>query len=502
MSQGRRRAVQPPLFVPMEEISAAIPHDPFYTRLATLIDWSFIYTLTQELYAPTMGRPSLDPVVFVKCLLFGFFEQIPEYRRLELRVAESLTARRFLGYTLTETTPDESTIRKTLGLWPEEVFATIFHQILAACQRAGMLAGQHLGVDSTTVEAQASLESLQHRTLGCTFREYEQALRAVGEPTPTTLSNSEWETTTDPDARVATMKDGHPDLAYKVSTATDLASGLVLGVDVTTADVSDRHDLLPALEQALETLETLGMPAPATCTADKGYHDGATLAEVTAYGLTPVIRPPAPSHPSAPGFAPTDFVREAEADQLRCPAGQVLRRQHGDERWLPPDRQVYRASSVACRACPHFGTCTRDRKGRKVIRSLHEAAVQANTARAQTPEAQTLFTARQTRGEAPFSYGKKGGRGRIRGRGLPVATKQTLLSYAAWNCLLLLKHLGRQEAALSQAVRAAQTLCRAYGRLQIAWYAQRGLVGAVLPVFGMMRHHSTIWHKKLAFAAA
>jgi hypothetical protein len=351
-------------------------------------------------------------------------------------------------------------------------------------------------VDSTTVEAQASLASLQHRTLGCTVRAYEQALRAAGEPALTTLSNREWVSRTDPDARVAKMKDGHTDLAYKVSTATDLESGLVLGVDVTTADVSDHHDLLPALDQATEALAALGSPTPATSTADKGYHDGATLAEVAAQGITPVIRPPAPTRASAPGFAPTDFVRDAAADQLICPAGQVLRRCPGDERGLPPDRQVYRASCAACRACPHWGTCTRDRKGRKVVRVRHAAAVQANASRAQTPEAQALFTARQTRGEAPFSYGKQGGRGRIRGRGLPVATKQTLLSYAAWNCLLLLKHLERQEAARAQAIGWA------HGCQQTAWHVQRRLVWVVHHVVGMTSSHRIIRQKKCALAAA
>src|SRR5689334_3662517 len=113
MSQGRRRAVQPPLFVETQRVDAHIPQDPFYQALNTLVDWSFIYPLTQGLYAPVMGRPSLDPVVFFKSLLFGFFEGIGTDTALELRLAESITARRFLGYSLEERTPDESTLRKT-----------------------------------------------------------------------------------------------------------------------------------------------------------------------------------------------------------------------------------------------------------------------------------------------------------------------------------------------------------------------------------------------------
>jgi transposase len=449
MSQGRRRPVQEPLFVTTTDLYRHIPQDPFYTRVSGLLNTELIYRLTKPLYHEAIGRPSLDPVVFFKCLLFGFFEQVTSYCHLELRLAESLTARRFLGYALDEKTPDESTLRKTLALFPDEVFKAIFDDILAQCQRAGLLTGRHLGVDSTTVEANASLDSLRHRTLGCTYREYLQALRRAGEPEPTTLSNADWVSPTDPDARIAKMKDGHTDLAYKVSLATDLETGIVVAVDVTTADVSDRHDLLPVLEQALETLETLDQPAPETVVADKGYHDGAQIADVLELALTPCIRVPAPSQASAPGFAPTDFVRDATADQLRCPAGAILSRRPGDERFLPPDRQVYQAAGTTCRRCPHFGVCTKAQKGRKVIRSCHEEALQANAAAVQAADAADHFTARQTRGEAPFSYGKHRGRGRIRGRGIAVAYKQTLLGYLAWNCRRLLTQRARTAEALS-----------------------------------------------------
>jgi transposase len=457
------------LFVATDDLYRHIPQDPFYVRLATLIDWTFVYELTRPLYAAQLGRPSLDPVVFIKCLLFGFFEEIPEYRRLALRLAESLTARRFLGYALDEATPDESTLRKTLARYPDETFQAIFTTILAQCQAAGMVAGRHLGVDSSTVEAQASLDSLRHRTLGCTYRAYVQTLRSAGEPVPATVSNTDWESSSDPEARLAVMKDGHVDLAYKVTLATDLESGLVLGVDVTTADVSDRHDLLPALEQACATLDALGVPPPVTVTADKGYHDGVALDEVAELGITPIIRPPAPPQPRAPGFAPGEFAWDPATDTLTCPAGQVLRRQPGEERQRAGDRQFYRASGVACRACPHFGTCTRDRKGRKVGRSPHETAIQANAARAGTVEGQTLLTARQTRGEAPFSYGKHGGRGRIRGRGLPVATKQLLISYLGWNCVLLLKYLARELSLDAGWVAWHRPGCHGGWRVGLSW---------------------------------
>jgi len=481
MSQGQRNPVQAPLFVAMEEVLRHMPRDPFYTRLQTAIDWAFIYPLTRGLYARTMGRPSLDPVVFVKALLYGFLEQVPSYVALELRLADSMTARRFLGYTLTEQTPDESTLRKTLALWPEAVFQQIFTHVLAACREAGLVRGRAVGVDSTTVPAQASLDRLQHRTLDCTYRAYLATLAQTDAPPPPTRANADWVCTTDPDARLARMKDGHIDLAYKASTAVDLETGAVLAVEVTTADVSDRQDLVAPLAQAVETLAALGLPPPVVGVADKGYHDGAMLAEVEeALGITPLVRAPHPGQPSAPGFAPTDFTVEAEADQLRCPAGQVLTRRPGEERERPGWR-VYRAGP-GCRACPHWGTCTRDGKGRKVRRADAEAVVAANRARGDTPEAATLFAARQTRGEAPFSFLKRRGGGQIRGRGLGVAGKETLLGFLAWNLVLLVRR--RADLPLRgvrQRVEAAvRRWCRILGA-RARWAARRRLRRA-LPV--------------------
>lgn len=446
MSQGRRQTVQTPLFVAMEEVLRHVPQDPFYARLQAAVDWTGIYALTGGLYARRLGRPSLDPVVFVKALLYGFLEQVPSYTALELRLADSLTARRFLGYTLAEKTPDESTLRKTLALWPEDVFQHIFTQVLAACRDAGLVRGRAVGVDSTTVPANASLDRVQHRTLDCTYRAYLATLDAAGAPRPMTRANADWVCATDPDARLARMKDGQTDLAYKVSTGVDLETSVVLAVDVTTADVSDRQDLVTPLAQASATVTALGLPRPVVGVADKGYHDGAMLAEVEEeLGITPLVRAPHPGQASAPGFAPLDFTREPEADQLRCPAGQVLMRRPGEERARPGWR-VYRAGP-GCRTCPHWGTCTRDPKGRKVRRAEAEATVAANRARGDTPAGAALFTARQTRGEAPFSFLKRRGGGQVRSRGLGAATKELLIGFLAWNLVLLVRR-GAERSAL------------------------------------------------------
>src|SRR3990172_3612432 len=126
MSQGKKHIAPPSLFIPSGDPYVHIPKRHFYERLDALIDLSFVRELTAPLYAEKLGRPSLDPVVFFKCMLVAFFENITADRALEFRLADSLVIRKYLGYGLDERTPDESTLRKTRQLIPEETFRLVF----------------------------------------------------------------------------------------------------------------------------------------------------------------------------------------------------------------------------------------------------------------------------------------------------------------------------------------------------------------------------------------
>ena len=169
MSQGRKSRSERSLFIPTDEVYGHIPKKHFYEELDRLLDLSFVYELTKPLYAEKVGRPSLDPAVFFKCMLVGFFENIIYDTELEFRLADSLLLRRFLGYSLEERTPDESTLRKTRQKMPQEVFRAVFDRVLDMCQEHGLLRGRAIGTDSTLVDANASMDSLAHKELGCTL---------------------------------------------------------------------------------------------------------------------------------------------------------------------------------------------------------------------------------------------------------------------------------------------------------------------------------------------
>jgi transposase len=456
MSQGHKRAPEPTLFVETTDLYRHIPQGHFYERLAQVLDLSFIPALTAPLYADKLGRPSLDPVVFFQCLLIGFFENILYDTELEYRIADSLTLRRFLGYSLEERTPDESTLRKTRQRMPEEVFHAVFERVLAQCQAAGLLKGRVIGTDSTLVDANASMDSLRHKTLGCTYEEYVLALRRQDQPTATRedataqdrkrgsgkASNQEWQSQTDPEARVMQHADGHTHLSYRVDTTVDLESGVIVTAGAELANVSDQADFLPRVDEAVETLAERGLAVRAVV-ADKGHHSGENLAGLEERELVGLVASPNTAR-GEPGFRREDFTYDPEQDVLVCPAGILLRRRQLPEGAAPQ----YQARGRDCRQCPHFGACTRSKTGRSVSVPVHEELISANRARVRAPEWRPLLQIRRQRGEAPFGYFKRfGGLRRLAGRGLEYASKKALMAAVGWNLLRLLSHQAANREA-------------------------------------------------------
>jgi len=449
LSQGRKQEPEPALFIPTNEVYGHIPKNHFYEQLGRLLDLSFVYELTRPLYAEKMGRPSLDPVIFFKCMLVGFFENIVYDTELEFRIADSLLLRKFLGYSLDERTPDESTLRKTRQKMPEEAFRAVFDYVLDICSRDGLLKGRAIGTDSTLVDANASMDSLVHKELGCSYDEYVLAIRRQDDADATRdeaaradkdrqgkASNRDWESSTDPEARIMQHSDGHTHLSYKVDATVDLETGVIVSAGAEFGDVSDQSDYLERVDEAACALEDRGL-SPVVVVADKGHHSGENLAGIEERGLVPLVSSPNQNRGKA-GFERGDFTYDEQTDTLTCPAGQVLiRLARRDQKG-----RHYKARGTACQGCPNFGVCTTAKRGRAVMISVYEEQVQANRQRVHSPGARPLLQIRRQRGEAPFSYFKMfGGLRRFAARGLAYATKKTLIAALGWNLLLLVKAL-------------------------------------------------------------
>jgi transposase len=453
LSQGRKEKPVPTLFVPACELYAHIPKRHFYEQLSGLLDLSFVYKLTKPLYAEKMGRPSLDPVIFFKCMAIGFFENIIYDTELEFRIADSLMFRKFLGYSLDERTPDESTLRKTRQRMPVELFTAVFDYVVDVCQRHDLVRGRALGTDSSLVDANASMDSLRHKELGCSYEEYMLALRRQDDPDATRgeavqadkcrrgkASNSDWESATDPQSRVMQHADGHTHLSYKVDATVDLETGVIVSAGADLANVSDQADCLERVDEAKAGLEERGL-SPVAVVADKGHHSGENLAGIEERGLIPLISSPNQNR-GEPGFRREDFRYDSECDTLTCPVGQILTRLSKKDKIA----RHYKAKGSVCRSCPNSGICTKDRRGRTASISVYEDLIRANRERVHSEEARPLMQIRRQRGEAPFGYFKQfGGLRRFAGRGLAYAVKKTLIAALGWNLLIVVKKLMRNS---------------------------------------------------------
>ncbi len=321
MAMGKRikeRREQTEFWVAHTELPRTAGH-PFYERLNQLLAErgfdEFVEGECARFYAETMGRPLLTPGRYFRLLLIGYFEGIDGERGIAWRAADSLALRRFLELELSEQPPDHSTISRTRRLIDVETHEAVFGWVLELLAEKGLLKGKTIGVDATTLEANAAMRSIVRRDTG---EGYEEFLRRLAEesgiatPTREQLakldrkrakkgSNDDWVNPHDPEAGITKMKDGRTHLAYKAEHAVDLETGAVVAVTVATGDAGDTETILETLPQAGEHLaevacatnneevgERVQAEGPVEAVADKGYHSNDTLvalgeAEVRTY---------------------------------------------------------------------------------------------------------------------------------------------------------------------------------------------------------------------------
>ena len=294
MALGRQSERQADLMIGWAELPRS-PGHAFYDRLqAVLVEAGFDGFAEQQCapyYASKRGRPSLPPSRYFRMHLVGYFEGIDSERGLEWRCADSLSLREFLRLGLSERVPDHSWLSKTRSRLPLEVHETIFVWVLQQLAEHGLIQGDRIGVDASTMEANAALRSIVRRDSGEGYREMLRRLAAEsGIETPTAedliwldrrrkgkrLSNADWASPTDSDAKIAKMKDGRTRLAYKPEHAVDLDSGAIVAAEIHPADEGDTTTL-PGTLQAAEANLTAAEAAPtsedpAELIADKGYH--------------------------------------------------------------------------------------------------------------------------------------------------------------------------------------------------------------------------------------
>jgi transposase len=319
MAMGRWGAEQGPLFVTHQQLRAVGGH-PFYEALERVLREAgfdaFVEAQCARFYA-TMGRPSVAPGVYFRGLLVGYFEGLDSERGIAWRVADSLSLRRFLGLALDTPPPDHSTLSRTRRLVDLETHGQVFSWVLGVLATAGLVKGQTIGVDATTLEANAALRAIVRREDGQSYAAFLTALaHASGIATPTRAqlarldrrrkkkgANAEWMNPHEPDAQITKMKDGRTHLAHKQEQAVDLDTGAVLAVTLTGGAAGDTTTLPTTLAATTANLATVQAAADAATAAalaprlagvvaDKGYHSNAVLVALRAAGQRSYIAEP------------------------------------------------------------------------------------------------------------------------------------------------------------------------------------------------------------------
>jgi transposase len=354
MSMGKRkRDRQPSMWVATTDLPTTTSH-PFYTRLNQLLREhgfdDFAEAQCATFYAETMGRPGLSPGIYFRLLLIGYFEGIDSERGIAWRAADSLALREFLGVGLEEAPPDHSTISRTRRLIALETHRTVFTWVLQSLSTAGLVKGKTIGIDATTLEANAALRSIVRRDTGERYEEFLTTLAkasGIGTPTRADLaridrtrkkkgSNDDWTHPHDPDARITKMKDGRTHLAHKAEHAVDLDTGAIVGVTVQGADEGDTTTMQETLLEAAEQLEAVAAVTDDTVAvieevvADKGYHSRTTVHDLETLEIRTYI--------SEPDRGPQSWIdQEAQRDavyanrrRIRGDRGKRLLRKRGE----------------------------------------------------------------------------------------------------------------------------------------------------------------------------
>jgi transposase len=474
-------------FAPLPPVSrdGLVPADHFYRHLEGSLDLSFVRDLVRHTYAD-IGRPSIDPVVFFKLQLILFFEGLRSERQLIQVVADRLSLRWFVGYDLTESLPDHSSLTRIRERYGLEVFRRFFETIVEQCIRAGLVWGRELYFDATKVQANASLDSVGPRfaveahlstifapakgevpsdadqgsdregptllpialtaearaTLANAEAHRHDWIGEAGRPDRTVIRDEYRRTAdfrasaTDPDASLMRVRGGGMDLGYHDHYVVDGGKArVVLAALVTPAEVMENQPMLDLLWRVCFRWKL----RPRQVTGDTAYGTTENIVAIEDAGIRAYVPLPDFDHRTA-FFGRDRFTYQSDRDAYRCPGGQELRfRKHK----YTERTRVYQAPAAACNTCPLKPQCTTSAKGRQVKRSFAEAYLERVRAYHGTEAYAKARRKRQVWVEPLFAEAKDWhGLRRFRLRGLLKVNGEALLIAAGQNLKRLLSWRG------------------------------------------------------------
>jgi len=365
MGRRRKRVRQEGLWTPTAALPAGASH-PFYQRLNQILDEKkfdeYVERLCEQFYADEVGRPGVAPGIYFRLLMVGYFEGIDSERGIAWRASDSLSIRSFVRIALDESVPDHSTISRTRRLMDVETHQAVFQWVLAVLAEKKLLKGTTIGVDATTLEANAALRSIVRRDTGEKYEEFLTRLaQESGIETPTREqlakldrqrtkkgSNDDWKHPHDPDARITKMKDGRTHLAHKAEHAVDMETGAIVAVTLHGADQGDTATIQETVAEAGERITSIVADAdndevvkqvsadgPREVVTDKGYHSRAVVSQMAEWGLRTYCSEPHRGRQKWQDVRTEQAAVYANRRRIRGERGRRLLRQRGEklERW-------------------------------------------------------------------------------------------------------------------------------------------------------------------------
>lgn len=353
----RRRAgeKQAEMWIATSDLACSSGH-PFYVRLnAILAEVGFdrhVEKLCEGFYSSGSGRPSIPPGTYMRMLFVGFFEGLDSERGIAWRCSDSLALRSFLGFDLSQATPDHSSLSRIRQRLDVETHQAVFAFVLKVLVEKGLLRGKTLGIDSTTLEANAALKSIVRRDDGTGYHDYLVSLaKSSGIETPTREdlarldrkrekkgSNDDWTNPNDPEAKIVKMKDGSTHLAHKAEHAVDMESGAVMAVTIQDAVAGDPTSMLETIKTSLENVQSVielaehngVIQTPVEWVADKGYHSNDTMEALAEIGGRSYVSEPKRGRRRWEGRAQARDATYGNRRRTRSERGKALMRKRGE----------------------------------------------------------------------------------------------------------------------------------------------------------------------------
>src|ERR1700683_2696349 len=398
------------------------PGHPFYKRLNEVLDKAkfdrFCEKSCAGFYHRKLGRPSLPPGQYFRIMVIGFFEGLDSERGIAWRLADSLTLRQFLSIGLDEKTPDHVTISRTRRLIHEATHQRIFSFVLQQLAQAGLLRGKTIGVDSTTLEANAAMKSIARRDTGESYMGYLKrlaeaegidaqdaaALLRMDRKRKKKTSNEDWQSPSDQEAEITKLKDGRTALAFKAENAVDMETGAIVAVATHGGAAADTATIQETvIEAAIAVAGLIAEPTPEgeysvhpdgvqEVVADKGYHSNEAVLGLEQLEVRTYIADPDRGPRNWRGKAAEKAAVYGNRRRIQGNRGKSLQRQRGeriernfahqfdtgglDRLYVRGKQNVHKKLLIQAAAC-NLALLMRARYGSGKPRAAHDQVVDA-----------------------------------------------------------------------------------------------------------------------------